>query len=124
MHARTHQILGYFSGQSEEIRKRNKIAVDVSHVSHSRTYTLEHSAKFYKEKNEKTVEQHYHFVLLISTSAELEYSATPLHIMNVSRSNQSCKPNQKMQSIETTKTIPTTLVTILTIMGNGEKLLL
>lgn len=97
MHARTHQILGYFSGQSEEIRKRNKIAVDVSHVSHSRTYTLEHSAKFNK-KNVKTVEQHYHFVLLISTSAELEYSATPLHIINmflvpINHTNQTRKCN-------------------------------
>lgn len=36
--------------------KRNKIAVDVSHMSHSRTYTLDHPAKkngYQKEEKKK-----------------------------------------------------------------------
>lgn len=47
------------------ILKRNKIAVDVSQMSHSRTYTLEYPEKQWisrrKRKNFETIRKHYFF---------------------------------------------------------------
>lgn len=105
--------------------KRNKIAVDVSHMSHSRTYTLDYPVKngYQKEEKKNNIEETSRktllfFVLFITTSAELEYSATPLRNQYVPRSsfcmlskNQSKKrqlilfPSMPTYNLETTKTI-------------------